>query len=331
MNPSNLDNLVSAVSKQYETAIGSGDAFFYESQVSVAKTDDVKNVVPWQIRNVPALLKKPKVVSDEQKTDNPQQNKADVFAPPYVPNLLVKELDDFTLLLNKFCVLPRHFLLVTKDFVKQELPPAPNMLAQAYQILKAYTPSESGNDMLSFFNCGQDSGASQPHCHFQFVELRPSAPTKPAVPIEVLLDQIERDGKEMEHVHVLPVPWRHFVVLLNPPEDATELENYLGTRFIQLLELMFSTARDNNDVQKGISNRPSFNVLLTRRSMHVIPRRTESFSLVEAEWGAYKNGGADAAPYSGTLSVNALDELEALCTDNSERILEVLSHTGMAG
>lgn len=83
------------------------------------------------------------------------------------------------------------------DFVKQELPPAPNMLAQAYQILKAYTPSESGNEMLSFFNCGQDSGASQPHCHFQFVELRPSAPTKPAVPIEVLLDQIERDGKEM--------------------------------------------------------------------------------------------------------------------------------------
>lgn len=105
---------------------------------------------------------------------------------------------------------------------------------------------------------------------------------------------------------MLPVPWRHFVVLLNPPEDATELENYLGTRFIQLLELMFSTARDNNDVQKGVSNRPSFNVLLTRRSMHVIPRRTESFSLVEAGWGAYKNGGADAAPYSGTLSVNAL-------------------------
>lgn len=102
MNPSNLDNLVSAVSKQYETAIGSGDAFFYESQVSVAKTDDVKNVVPWQIRNVPALLKKPKVVSDDQKTDKPQQNKADVFAPPYVPNLLVKELDDFTLLVRKY-------------------------------------------------------------------------------------------------------------------------------------------------------------------------------------------------------------------------------------
>lgn len=71
------------------------------------------------------------------------------------------------------------------------------MLAQAYQILTTYTPSESGNDMLGFFNCGKDSGASQPHCHFQFVELHPAAPAKPAVPIEVLLDQIEKDGKEM--------------------------------------------------------------------------------------------------------------------------------------
>lgn len=105
---------------------------------------------------------------------------------------------------------------------------------------------------------------------------------------------------------MLPVPWRHFVVLLDPPEDSAQLENYLGTRFTQLLELMFSTARERHDSQNGYPSRPSFNVLLTRRSMHVIPRRTESFSLIDAGWGVYTNGGADAAPYSGTLSVNAL-------------------------
>ena len=90
---------------------------------------------------------------------------------------------------------------------------------------------------------------------------------------------------------MLPVPWRHFVVLLNPPDDAVQLENYLGTRFIQLLES---------------PSRPSFNVLLTRRSMHVIPRRTEGFSLIDAGWGVYTDGAANAVPYSGTLSVNAL-------------------------
>ena len=84
---------------------------------------------------------------------------------------------------------------------------------------------------------------------------------------------------------MLPVPWRHFVVLLNPPDDAVQLENYLGTRFIQLLESMFSTAREKNDLENGLPSRPSFNVLLTRRSMHVIPRRTEGFSLIDAGWG----------------------------------------------
>jgi len=107
-------------------------------------------------------------------------------------------------------------------------------------------------------------------------------------------------------VHVLPVPWRHFVVLLNPPDDAVQLENYLGTRFIQLLESMFSTAREKNDLENGLPSRPSFNVLLTRRSMHVIPRRTEGFSLIDAGWGVYTDGAANAVPYSGTLSVNAL-------------------------
>jgi len=101
MSQSKLHNLASIVSKQYETAIALGDAFFYESQVSVAKTEGVENVVPWQIRNVPALLKKPNAISKSQNTERPKQNKVDVFAPPYVPNLLVQELDNFTLLVRE--------------------------------------------------------------------------------------------------------------------------------------------------------------------------------------------------------------------------------------
>ncbi|WFD27482.1 ATP adenylyltransferase [Malassezia nana] len=341
MSVEKLKNLRSLVSKQYDTAIAAGDAFFYDSQVNIAKVDGVDNVVPWHVRNVPALLKKPKAASESQKeSEKPQQNPVDVFAPPYVPNLLVQELEEFTVLLNKYCVLPHHFLLVTREFVKQELPPAPNMLAQAYRIIQAH-PTETGSEMLGFFNCGPNSGASQPHCHFQFVELRPCAPGKPGIPIEALLDHIEKDGKEMEHVHMLPVPWRHFVVLLDPPADPSNLEDYLGTRFSQLLELMFATAREKEDLQHGLPQRPSFNVLLTSRTLHVVPRRTEHFDLIHAGWGRYADGGAQAAPYSGTLSVNALgyagllltrhtDELEALCTDESERILQVLTHTGVA-
>lgn len=72
----------------------------------------------------------------------------------------------------------------------------PEMIATAYRIIQAHEPSSPGAEMLTFFNCGQDSGASQPHCHFQLVELTPTEGSAAAVPVENLLNRIERDGKE---------------------------------------------------------------------------------------------------------------------------------------
>ena len=77
----------------------------------------------FQIRYAPALAKKPtKAEGGKQAAKKP----ADPFAPPYIPNLFVAEADSTQLedgepshvvLLNKFCVVPRHFLLVTKGAV----------------------------------------------------------------------------------------------------------------------------------------------------------------------------------------------------------------------
>ena len=200
MSSARLGNLSELVRSQYQKAIEAGDAFFYDSQVRVTKSGasqdgERQKTVPWQIRTVPALLKKPKAepsstASDEKKEihHQPMQNQRDVFAPPYVPNLLVKELDNFTVLLNKYCVLPGHFLLVTRDFVKQEKPPSPEMLSLVYNIIMSHTPTRPDAELLGFFNCGPNSGASQPHCHFQLVELTPTEPDSKAVPIETMLE-----------------------------------------------------------------------------------------------------------------------------------------------
>lgn len=107
-----LSSLSARVAEQFEKAIAAGDAFFYESEVQVSKVEDLERVkaaesVPWQIRNVPALLKKPMSMSDkpkqaeEPKEQKPQQqNPKDVFAPPYVPNLVIHELSDYTFLVR---------------------------------------------------------------------------------------------------------------------------------------------------------------------------------------------------------------------------------------
>ncbi len=125
-----IKQVLPAVSKQYDKALEAGDAFFYPSEVHVLPESSTGTRVPWVLRNVPALLQKPTpnaVKPDEESNasaaaeeakkreeNKPAQNKDDVFAPPYVPNLLVKEMDEGVVLLNKFCVVPRHFLMVTK-------------------------------------------------------------------------------------------------------------------------------------------------------------------------------------------------------------------------
>ncbi|WFC93778.1 ATP adenylyltransferase [Malassezia brasiliensis] len=262
-NMSEIMNLNPIVSEKFKAAVDAGDAFFFDSTVHITGNQDKDRSpiasVPWQVRTVPALLKKPKANKEETKDDKPKQNEKDVFAPPYVPNLLVKEFTDFTVLLNKFCVLPKHFLMVTKGTVQS--------------ILKR-------NSTM-------------------------------AVPIENLLQHIERDGKEYSDVHLLPVPWQHFVVLLDPPREEAQLTTYLGHRFTQLLDCMFAAARDLSDIEGSGPRRgpPQFNILLTKRAMHLIPRRQEGFDLRTTDWAPYKDG--EGPEHTGMLSVNALEGAEA--------------------
>lgn len=55
------------------------------------------------------------------------------------------------------------------EFQSQTKPPTPPDLVLAYQILLA--GQRARNPFLAFFNCGDRSGASQPHKHLQFIPL----------------------------------------------------------------------------------------------------------------------------------------------------------------
>lgn len=69
---------------------------------------------------------------------------------------------------------------------------------------------------------------------------------------------------------------------------------------------MFGAARDLAQINDAPQQRgmPQFNILLTKRAMHVIPRRQEGFDLHSTDWPPYANG--DGPENTGTLSVNAL-------------------------
>jgi ATP adenylyltransferase len=96
---------------------------------------------------------------------------------PYDPALFVAEVSDaHVCLLNKFPVLSRHLLLVTRRFEDQAswLGPAD---FEALAACLAEAPA------FAFYNAGPAAGASQPHKHLQLVPA-PLGPGPEAFPLE---------------------------------------------------------------------------------------------------------------------------------------------------
>jgi sulfate adenylyltransferase (ADP) / ATP adenylyltransferase len=71
------------------------------------------------------------------------------------------------LVLNKFAIVPEHFILATKEFKKQTHLLEEDDLGVAYACLQAWRVQ--GRELFAFFNSGEHSGASQPHRHIQFL------------------------------------------------------------------------------------------------------------------------------------------------------------------
>lgn len=115
--------------------------------------------IQFEIRLVEGLAKKP----EQRDTD---QERKDPFMPPYVEDLYIAEEtvieedgdeESFVVLLNKYPVIPRHFLLVTKVFQRQASYLTPNEILSAYTILAQLGKREKH---MMFYNSGDKSGAS---------------------------------------------------------------------------------------------------------------------------------------------------------------------------
>jgi ATP adenylyltransferase len=90
----------------------------------------------------------------------------DPFASPS-EGLFISELKSHILVLNKFPVIPDHFILATKDYKEQTHLLEELDLVTAHSCLKAY--HDDGEELFGFYNSGEHSGASQPHRHIQFL------------------------------------------------------------------------------------------------------------------------------------------------------------------
>eukprot|EP01117_Protostelium_nocturnum_P016907 TRINITY_DN6780_c0_g1_i1.p1 TRINITY_DN6780_c0_g1~~TRINITY_DN6780_c0_g1_i1.p1 ORF type:complete len:350 (-),score=96.51 TRINITY_DN6780_c0_g1_i1:61-1110(-) len=172
------------------------------------------------------------------------------------------------IVLNKFNVLPHHFLMTTKDFEHQSEPLNRSDFKTAWWAIEKFDP-------LVFYNCGKASGASQPHKHLQALPL-PIDPAKPecSFPIEpLLIRNFTEGGSKSEQVFTIKeFPFKTGVVKLDFRNYAGREEEHLKETYDKLcVNLGLNEKQANGEW-------PSHNVLFTKTWFLIFPRSTDVFT-----------------------------------------------------
>ncbi|KAF8973074.1 ATP adenylyltransferase-domain-containing protein [Flammula alnicola] len=314
------NDIISKVPAHFDNALKAGDLLFFPS--TVVKHADSN--IEYEIRLCPALQRKPTLPAPhfDARVDagialhGNKGKEFDPFSPPYNANLYVGDLKDeesqeeFVILLNKYSVVPNHFLMVTKEFKSQASPLMPSELVQAYLLLCA--ARKSGKKFFAFYNCGDNSGASQAHKHLQFIPLD----TEDGPPIEILTRKAQIQFVDRPF-SLDQLSYANHCFRLPPLLDtytADRLEVVMAEAFLQLLDLAISTIRHDPEYPTGS---PSYNVILTLEHMHVIPRCKEHHILQETG----ERLSVNALGYAGMLLVKSDQELEAVKRESISKIL----------
>jgi ATP adenylyltransferase len=283
------DGLAAAIAGRTRAALAGGALEPIETDETALDDGDVRFVV----RSVSSLARK-RAVSALPK-DGARPNP---FAPPDA-ELVVGDLTPTHFgVLNKYPVVPRHLLIVTREFVDQEtLLEATDFAALAVGLREI--------DGLGFYNGGREAGASQPHRHLQLVPL-PLGPGAWGVPMEAVFDQWSSGGGT---ARLLRLPFRNaFAVLERSLVDAADA----GERLLEHYRLMMAVCGLCEDAANDggrAANEPErqrgpYNLLVTRRWMLLVPRSREHFGTISV----------NALGFAGSLFVRDAVELDALRT-----------------
>ncbi|KDR75161.1 hypothetical protein GALMADRAFT_249099 [Galerina marginata CBS 339.88] len=319
-------DIVSKVPSCFDKALEAGDLLFFPSTIE----KHVDSGIEYEIRLCPALQHKPPLPTphfdkgvkgaDPGASFQEQKENSDPFTPPYNENLYVGDLKDeeseegFVVLLNKYSVVPHHFLLVTKEFKSQASPLMPPELVQVYLLLLA--ARKLGKKLFGFYNCGDISGASQPHKHIQFLPLDDDGP-----PIEGLARQAQIEFADRPFSLGNLAYANHSYRLPTYLDTYTQdkLEAVLADAFLRLLDLSISTIRHDPEYPSG---KPSYNVIMTLEHLHIIPRRQENYMLETGD-----KLSVNALGYAGMFLVKSEEELEVV---KQETISKILRGVGLA-
>ena len=153
--------------------------------------------------------------------------------------------------LNKYPVITRHLLIVTRQYAEQTLPPD----GADFSALAGLMQTLGG---LGFYNGGEPAGASQRHKHLQWI---PESPQSDC--LRSMTAALPPDGPPLEVITHPRIGWRHAFVRLKGPTDG----NTLLEAFTRAAAACGLRARDRH--------LPPYNFLANESWMLVVPRSRE--------------------------------------------------------
>ncbi|KAF2156265.1 putative bis-tetraphosphatase [Myriangium duriaei CBS 260.36] len=314
------DSLSTLVRRKYETAKQSGGLVFSETQLVILRQSETG--LPFQLRYCPTLAKKP--ASHKPKTGS---KPFDPFEAP-TEDLLIANIpsDNPThiLVLNKFPIIPEHFILATKAYKLQTHPLDPDDLAKTYNCLQSWSDGHPDRRLFAFFNSGDESGASQPHRHIQLVPVEEMARDIPEGDTwQPLIDSIlaSNQASTVGPSTIPSLPLKHYALPLpaNPsPETLMDL-------YVKLLQTAFNVTHGISGLERFVPTQ-HYNLAMTLEGMAILKRTKDALTYTSSD-GEKHSVAVNGTILAGTLMVKGEDEWETLKSD-PPKLNEVLRAIG---
>ncbi len=285
------------------------------------------------MRFSPSLANKPKAApppaQDHATGKKPPPKPFDPFAytaPParlYVADVGAAHF----LVLNKFAIVPGHFILATRAWKAQTHVLEADDLDATLACIRAYEEAEAsssgaGGALFAFFNCGEHSGASQPHRHIQ---LLPVAAMReglaPDSAWRVLASRLGDDGAAV-------APFRTFSEEIRLDTSREDLYAAYWRLYEQAVR-----ATKGGDESTAVATEGeaaiSYNMAMTRDRLVLCPRLAEGGSIKDPDTGdVVGQVSLNGTMLAGTALVKTEAEWDAL-RKNPQALTTVLQRVGI--
>jgi len=266
MQQSPDQDLLRLAEERFDQLLGDGRLFYRDSAVervqhkgfdvslSLPRTTPRKTLLTYpqfQFRVVPAFNAKPMPSVSGSLIGHKKER--DPFGDPEEDFVLAQIKDTHLLQLNKFCTVRPQFILHTKEFASQNDDLDEADIAAAFDVLE-----KLGQPQVCFYNCGEESGASQQYKHMQLIP-KPSGDEFVFFPDKPMLKGLTPGQDIKLPATALDVPYACLIAYPDHKGAATEI-------YAQYQDML-------TQLQNHFGSIVAHNVIMTIDWVCVIPRQ----------------------------------------------------------